>query len=66
MGYLNPMLRCCPRSACCRDGRQPPRDPSRCVSEKKESEVAVVDIVPVPGDSFEQTLTAASLTCCGR
>ena len=25
-----------------------------------ESEVAVVDIVPVPGDSFEQTLTAAS------
>jgi putative transposase len=26
----------------------------------KESEVAVVDIVPVPGESFEQTLTAAS------
>jgi putative transposase len=30
------------------------------VNETKESEVAVVDIVPVPGDSFEQTLTAAS------
>jgi putative transposase len=30
------------------------------VNVTKESEVAVVDIVPVPGDSFEQTLTAAS------
>jgi putative transposase len=30
------------------------------VNVTKESEVAVADIVPVPGDSFEQALTAAS------
>ena len=37
-----------------------PRDPSKWFGATKESKVAAGDIVPVPGDSFEQTLASAS------
>ncbi len=45
---------------CRRELRRPPRDPSKWLVETKESEVAVGDIVPVPGAQFEETLASAS------
>src|SRR6201996_5019089 len=42
----------------CRDTGRPPRDPSRCDVETKESEVAAVDIVPAGDGSFEQAMLA--------
>ena len=47
-------------TACRRDARRPPRDPSKWFRATKESEMAVGDIVPVPGAQFEETLASAS------
>jgi hypothetical protein len=39
--------------------RRPPRDPSKWQVESKENKVAVKDIVPAAGGSFEDTLAAS-------
>ena len=60
MGYLSSSDRLV-RGGVSGSVRLPPRDPSKCVVETNENEVAVGGIVPVPGAAFEDTLASARL-----
>jgi hypothetical protein len=59
MGYLPSSDRFV-RDGVSGSARLPPRDPSKCVVETNETEVAVGGIVPVPGAAFEDALASVS------